>query len=82
MKKDAVESIIERLEDIDSIDISISLNNGDEYAKKIYREDGRVYVDVDESDLYDKWKIVRSRYFIERFSVFELIDLLKGLESA
>lgn len=82
MKQDAVESIIERLGDSDSIDISINLNNGDKCAKKIYREDGRVYVDVNESDLYDKCEIVRSRYSIKRLSVFELIDLLEGLESA
>ena len=82
MKKDAVESIIERLGDSDCIDISIELNNGDKYAKSIYREDGKVYVNVNESDPYDKYEIVRTCYFIERLSVFELINLLEGLESA
>ena len=82
MKKDAVESIIEQLGDSNCIDINIELNNGDKYAKKIYREGGKVYVDVNESDPYDKYEIVRNRYFIERLSLFELIDLLEGLESA
>ena len=82
MKKDAVESIIEHLGDSNCIDISITLNNGDKYAKKIYREGGKVYVDVNESDPYDKYEIVSNRYFIERLSLFELIDLLEGLESA
>lgn len=74
MKKDAVESIIRQLGDSNSIDININLNNGDKFAKKIYREDGRIYVDVNELDLYDKCEIVRTRYFIERLSIFELID--------
>lgn len=82
MKKDAVESIIGQLGDSNSIDTDINLNNGDKFAKKIYREDGRIYVDVNELDLYDKCEIVRNRYFIERLSIFELIDLLEGLESA
>lgn len=82
MKQDAVESIIGQLGDSEGFDISVSLCNGDKCAKKIYREDGRVYVDVNESDLYDKCEIVRSRYSIKRLSVFELIDLLEGLESA
>lgn len=82
MKKDAVESIIRQLGDSNGIEISINLNNGDKFAKKIYREDGRVYVDVNELDLYDKCETVRTRYFIERLSIFELIDLLEGLESA
>ena len=82
MKKDAVESIIRQLGDSNSIDININLNNGDKFAKKIYREDGRIYVDVNELDLYDKCEIVRTRYFIERLSIFELIDLLEGMESA
>lgn len=82
MKKDAVESIIEQLGDSDCIDISIELNNGDKYAKSICREDGKVYVNVNESDPYDKYEIVRTCYFIERLSLFELIDLLEGLESA
>lgn len=82
MKKDAIESIIGQLGDSDGIEINISLNNGDKFAKKIYREDGKIYVDVNESDLYNKCEIVQNRYFIERLSVFELIDLLEGLESA
>lgn len=82
MKKDAAESIIRQLGDSNSIDISMKLNNGDKFAKKIYREDGRIYVDVNELDMYDKCEIVRNRYFIERLSIFELIDLLEGLESA
>lgn len=82
MKKDAIESIIGQLGDSDGIEINISLNNGDKFAKKIYREDGKIYVDVNESDLSDKCEIVRNRYFIERLSVFELIDILEGLESA
>lgn len=82
MKKDAVESIIRQLGDSNSIDTNVNLNNGDKFAKKIYREDGRIYVDVNELDLYDKCEIVRTQYFIERLSIFELIDLLEGLESA
>lgn len=82
MKKDAIESIIKQLGDSNGIGINISLNNGDKFAKKIYREDGKIYVDVNESDLYNKCEIVQNRYFIERLSVFELIDLLEGLESA
>lgn len=82
MKKDAIESIIGQLGDSNGIEINISLNNGDKFAKKIYREDGRIYIDVNESDLYDKCEIVRNRYFIERLSVFELIDILEGLETA
>ena len=82
MKKDAIESIIKQLGDSNGIGINICLNNGDKFAKKIYREDGNIYVDVNESDLYDKCEIVRNRYFIERLSVFELIDVLEGLESA
>lgn len=82
MKKDAVESIIEQLGDSNCIDISIELNNGDKYAKSIYREDGKVYVNVNESDPYDKYEIVQTCYFIERLSLFELINLLEGLESA
>lgn len=82
MKMDAVESIIRQLGDSNGIDISINLNNGDKFAKKIYREDGRIYIDVNELDLYNKCEIVRNRYFIERLSVFELIELLEGLETA
>lgn len=82
MKKDAIESIIEQLGDGNGIDIGINMDNGNKIAKKIHREDGRVYVDVNELDLYDKCEIVRNRYFIERLSVFELIELLEGLESA
>lgn len=82
MKKDVIESIIEQLGDSNSIDISINLNNGDKFAKKIYREDGRVYVCVNELDLYDKCEIIQNRYIVERLSIFELIDLLEGLESA
>lgn len=82
MKKDAIESIIEQLGDGNGIDIGINMDNGNKIAKKNHREDGRVYVDVNELDLYDKCEIVRNRYFIERLSVFELIELLEGLESA
>lgn len=82
MKKDAIESIIGQLGDSDGIEINISLNNGDKFVKKIYREDGKIYVNVNESDIYNKCEIVQNRYFIERLSVFELIDLLEGLESA
>lgn len=82
MKKDEIESIIRQLGNSNGIDISINLNNGDKFAKKIYREDGNVYVDVNELDLYDKCEIVQTRYFIERLSIFELVDLLEGLESA
>lgn len=81
MKKDAIESIIEQLGDGNG-DISINMDNGNKIAKKIHREDGRVYIDVNESDLYDKCEIIRNRYFIERLSVFDLIDILEGLESA
>lgn len=85
MKKDAIESIIsiiEQLGDGNGIDIGINMDNGNKIAKKIHREDGRVYIDVNESDLYDKCEIIRNRYFIERLSVFDLIDILEGLESA
>lgn len=82
MKKDAIESIMGQLGDSNGIDISISLNNGDKFAKKIYREDGRIYIDVNESDMYDKCEIVRNRYYIERLPVFELIEILEGLETA
>ena len=82
MKEDAIESIIKQLGDSISIDISINLNNADKCAKKIYCEDGRIFVDVNESDMYNKCTIVQNRYFIERLSVFELIDLLEGMESA
>lgn len=82
MKKDAIESIIGQLGDSNGIEINISLNNGDKFVKKIYREDGKIYVNVNESDLYNKCEIVQNRYCIERLSVFELIDLLEGLESA
>lgn len=82
MKNDAVESIIRQLGNSNGIDTSINLNNEEKFAKKIYREDGRIYVDVNELDLYDKCEIVRNRYCIERLSIFELIDLLEGLESA
>lgn len=84
MKKDAIESIIEQLGDGNGIDIdiSINMNNGNKFAKKIHREDGRVYIDVNESDLYNKCEMIRNRYFIERLSVFDLIDILEGLESA
>lgn len=82
IKNDAVESIIGQLGDNNEIEISISLNNGDKFAKKIYREGERVYIDVNEPDLYDKCTIVQNRYLIERLSVFELIGLLEGLEPA
>lgn len=82
MKKDAIESIIGQLGDSDGIEINIILNNGDKFVKKIYREDGKIYIDVNESDLYNKCEIVQNRYFIERLSVFELIDLLEGMEPA
>ena len=82
MKADAVESIIRHLGDSNAFDISIILNNGDKFAKKIYRKDERVYVDINEPDLYDKCKIVKNRYSVERLSIFELIDILAGLESA
>lgn len=82
MKKDAIESIIEQLGDGNGLDISINMDDGNKVAKKIYREDGRIFVDVNESDMYDKCEIVQNRYFIERLSVFEIIDLLEGMESA
>lgn len=82
MKKDAIESIIEQLGDGNGINISINMDNGNKVAKKIHREDGRVYIDVNESDLYDKCEMIRNRYFIDRLSVFDLIDILEGLESA
>lgn len=82
MKKDAIASIIGQLGDGNGSDISINMSSGNKVAKKIYREDGRVFVDVNESDMYDKCEIVQNRYFIERLSVFDLIDLLEGMESA
>lgn len=82
MKKDAIESIIGQLGDGNRVDISININNGEKFAEKIYREEGRVFVDVKEPDLYDKYNIVLNRYFIERLSLFELVNLLEGLESA
>ena len=82
MKKDAVESIIELLGDNNCIDVSIELENCDKCAKKIFRKDGRVYVDVNEYDTYYTHETVRNCYFIERLSVFELVYLLEGLESA
>lgn len=81
MKRDAIESIIELgLKEQDSLDISIEMDDAEKYAKKIYREDGKVYVDVNESDTYDQHKVIRCKYLIERLNLLDLIDLLEGLE--
>lgn len=82
MKNDAISAIVEQLGDRNSVNICININNGEKFAEKIYREDGRVFVDVNEPDLYDRDNIVLNRYIIGRLSFFELVALLDGLESA
>lgn len=86
MKAEALESIKEWMDERDNREHKLCIQCGSCLVRKIYQEDGKIFVNEIDNDQEMNFTTERGWFYtpmkclIERLSLYDLIDLLKGLE--